>query len=108
MKLWLDDQLDDPETPERHPPEGFLGARSSEEAKALVRKHGMPEFLDLDHDLGGDDTARVFLSWLSERYPNGPIPSYRVHSRNVVGAPAIESFMTSWAKSLTLSRDKDW
>lgn len=102
MKLWIDDQLDDPATPNRHTPEGFLGARSTAEAIALVEQHGMPDFMDLDHDLGGDDRVMVFLRWLADRYPDGPVPRYRYHSENCVGWPAIDSFMSSWLRSLRL------
>jgi hypothetical protein len=102
MKMWIDDQLDDPATPNRHPPEGFLGARSTLEAIRLVEQHGIPEFLDLDHDLGGDDRVMAFLRWLADRYPDGPVPKYRCHSENCVGGPAIVSFMSSWLRSLTL------
>ncbi len=102
VKLWIDDQLDDPSTPNRHTPKGFLGARSTAEAIALVEEHGPPEFMDLDHDLGGDDRVMVFLRWLSEQHPEGPVPKYRVHSENCVGGPAIDSFMSSWLRSLAL------
>ncbi len=102
MKLWIDDQLDDPHTPLRHTPPGFLGARSTDEAVKLVEEHGLPEYMDLDHDLGGDDRVMVFLRWLSETFPDGPVPKYRVHSENCVGRPAIDSFMSSWVRSLKL------
>lgn len=99
-KLWLDDQLDDPETPERHTPERFKGARSTEEAKALVVEHGMPWTMDLDHDLGEGDRTMDFLKWLQERYPNGPVPITSVHSKNPEGALNILSFVSSWRRSL--------
>lgn len=99
-KLWLDDQLDDPETPERHTPDRFLGARSTEEARKLVVEHGMPWTMDLDHDLGEDDRTMDFLKWLEETYPNGPVPVTSVHSRNPEGAKNILSFVNSWQRSL--------
>ncbi len=99
-KLWLDDQLDDPNTVNRHTPKGFIGAKSSYEALELIKKHGMPEFMDLDFDLGGTDTAQSFLYSLQFEYPNGPIPDYRVHSRNVYASEMIGSFINSWKKSL--------
>jgi hypothetical protein len=102
MKLWIDDQLDDPATPNRHTPAGFLGARTTSEAILLVEEHGLPEFMDLDHDLGGDDRVMVFLRWLSDRFPDGPVPRYRIHSENCVGRLAIESFMSSWLRSLSV------
>lgn len=99
-KLWVDDQLDDPETPVRHTPEGYFGARSSEEAKALVLAKGPPTHMDLDHDLGETDRIMDFLAWLSNEYPDGPVPSYWVHSRNPVAAKNVEAYLASWKKSL--------
>lgn len=106
-KLWIDDQLDDPETPGRHTPYGFWGAKSSEEAIGYVQAMGLPSFMDLDHDLGGDDTVMVFLCWLATTFPEGPVPDYRVHSMNGIGAKSIESYLESWKRSLTLSAG-DW
>lgn len=109
-KLWLDDQLDDPETPIRHTPEGFLGAKSSAEAVKLVIENGLPEHVDLDHDLGDDDTARDFLMWLVEHYPEGPVPSYAIHSQNPVGVMRLKSFMESWARAIQMeaAAPKPW
>lgn len=101
-KLFLDDQIDDPNTPSRHAPYGFLKAASSYDAKMLVVIGGMPDYMDLDHDLGGGDDAVIFLNWLAEEYPNGPVPKYNVHSANPVGVARIKSFMNSWQKSITL------
>lgn len=36
MKIWLDDQLDDPETPVRHTPDGWVGAKNSSEFKKFI------------------------------------------------------------------------
>ena len=101
-KLWLDDQLNDPEVPVRHTPEGFVGAKSSANAIKLVEEHGLPFFMDLDHDLGGGDTVMELLRWMQRKYPEGPVPEYRIHTQNVVGEPAIRSFMASWEKSIGL------
>lgn len=101
-KLWLDDQLDDPATPGRHVPAGFIGARSSLEAMKLVELHGLPTFMDLDHDLGGEDTTMEFLHWLAEKYPKGPVPKFVVHSANGEGRKSIDAYLGSWKKSLTL------
>jgi len=102
-KLWIDDQLDDPERPRRHTPKDFIGARSSKEAQDLVDVAGLPVFMDLDHDLGGDDKVMVFLRWLSDTYPDGPVPDYGIHTENPEGRKNIESFMQSWKKSLLCS-----
>jgi hypothetical protein len=98
-KLWLDDQVHDEDTPNRHAPLGFHGADSSIQAKGLVRLYGPPEFMDLDHDLGGEDTAMSFLRWLAEEYPDS-CPRYRIHSENVAGQKNIVSFMDSWRRTL--------
>lgn len=98
--LWLDDQINDPATPERHVPSGFIGAESSQTAIALVEERGTPERMSLDFDLGDGDSCEVFLKWLAENYPEPP--EYVVHSRNVVGAAWIKSFMDSWKRSIAL------
>lgn len=100
-KLWLDDQLDDPDAPLRHTPEGFLGARDVEEAKALVIKLGVPDFLDLDHDLGSEN-AMEFLKWLVYEYGCESPPDYTIHSANSVGAANLDSFMRTWKKASKL------
>jgi hypothetical protein len=99
--LWLDDQANDIDTPNRHPPQGYTAATSSHDAIALVLAKGTPEFMDLDHDLGMlndgtvDDALR-FLTWLQEHAPE-PI-RYRVHSQNPIGAQRIHAFMKSWRR----------
>lgn len=104
-KLWLDDDLNNPVAPERHVPAGYIGAATSAEAIALVKNFGAPSFMSLDFDLGmvdgKKDTAELFLKWLANEYPDSP-PDYEIHSRNVAGAPWIESWMESWKKSLSL------
>ena len=101
-KLWLDDQLDDITCPNRHTPIDFYGAKSTQEAWLLVSEYGVPEYMDLDHDLGNDDNAMRFLRMLSNVFPNGPIPDYSVHSENPVGKKNIESFMDSWKRSVEI------
>lgn len=77
----------------------ILFATSSEWAKWIVREHGVPVFMSLDHDLGGDDTTMKFLHWLAEDWFYTSIPEYVVHSANPVGAANIVSFMDSWKRS---------
>ena len=95
--LWIDDQLD--EVPGRKTPPGFLGAKSCEEAKELVIAHGIPEFMDLDHDLG-EESVMTFLKWLADEFPDGPVPEWEVHSQNPIGKQNINSFLDSWKRSL--------
>src|SRR4051812_26649355 len=97
-KLWLDDQIYDPETPRRHPPDDFIGAASSSEAKKLVEMLGSPAFMSLDFDLGGEDTTSKFLNWLFYEYGSPIPPEYVIHSENVEGQKYIFSFMESWKK----------
>lgn len=99
-KLWLDDQINDPNTQARWVPVGMIGAESTARAIELVNELGVPGFIDLDHDLGGDDTAKVFLKWLSANYPNGPVPEYNIHSANGPGAEWLASYLDSWKRSL--------
>lgn len=101
-KLWLDDQIHDPETPERWTPEGFTGSPSTQDAIRLVKLFGMPEFMNLDHDLGGEDKVIHFLNQLFDLYPDGPIPDFLIHSANPEGAKNIYSFMDSWRRSMDL------
>lgn len=98
-RLFLDDVRPMPETLTGP----WVLARSSEEAKILVRSLGMPEMMSLDHDLGNDDTVMVFLKWLANEYWDGtsPVPSYRVHSANPVGAQNIVAFLDSWERVQT-------
>jgi hypothetical protein len=102
-KLWLDDQLDDPDAPARHTPAGYIGAKSSEKARELVIKHGVPGFMNLDHDLGENDRAMDFLHWLALEFATeGPVPDFAIHSANPIGSANITSFMYSWKRSADL------
>ena len=72
--------------------------RSSAEAILYVTKYGVPNYISLDHDLGGDDTSIVFINWLTDRLIDGDekLPqnfAYAVHSQNPVGAENIRSKM---------------
>src|SRR4051812_6687812 len=70
MKLWLDD--------ERPEPQGFVRARTSEEAITLLLTHrGEIEILSLDHDLGGEDTGYRVISWLEEKVALEQFPAPR-------------------------------
>lgn len=102
FKLFLDDQWDEPEMFFRHPPEGFIPARSSSEAIELTQKHGVPEFISFDHDLADGDDAMVYIRWLSDNYYDMQIPNYKVHSANPVGKANIIAKMESWRRSQQL------
>lgn len=94
MKLFVDDIRNPTE-------EGYVIARSSDEAIMIVKEKGWPEFMSLDHDLGSDDTTMVFLKRLVDEIWDGKKspPNYFVHSANPVGSLNIKSFMDSWKRS---------
>lgn len=89
--LYLDD--------ERPCPDGYVLARSTQEALALCLDRGLPERMSLDHDLGDDDTAMRFLRALDELYPEPPY-FWQIHSANPVGAKNLEAFLRSWRATL--------
>lgn len=54
--------------------------------------------MDLDHDLGEQDNAMIFLKWLANEYDMEKIPSFAVHSQNPIGRENIVSYMESWLR----------
>lgn len=97
-KLYLDDLRDPPPAVG----EPWTVARSSSEAIQLVEEKGLPMWMSLDHDLGGDDTSMVFLKWLAYEYQAEFIPLWFVHSANPIGKQNIEAFLKSWLRSMAL------
>ena len=92
-KLFIDD--------ERFPvTNDFVIARNSADAIAYVEKFGCPNFISFDHDLGGDDTAMVFVKWLIEKdLDYQVIPSdfdYYIHSQNPIGRQNIDGLLRSY------------
>lgn len=97
-KLFLDD--------ERFPvdPE-FVIARNASEAIQMVKDQGMPSEISFDHDLGGDDTAMVFIHWLIDYHLDGNvvIPKdlvYHIHSQNPVGVKNINGLLKNFLSTL--------
>lgn len=96
MKLWLDDL--------RPAPEGWVHARTAEEAIAIL-EGGAVEEVSLDHDLG-DEAAGTGLdvaAWIEDAAVFGTIPRVRwaVHTSNPVGrhllTAALENAERAWA-----------
>lgn len=103
MRLFLDDLRQPPNPTEENNFNAFFVARSTEQAIRIIKEFGWPDFMSLDHDLGGDDTVMVFLKRLvSEIWTDQTIPDYFIHSANPVGSENIRSFMESWKKSVNL------
>jgi hypothetical protein len=75
-------------------------ARSVAQATAYVEEFGAPNFMSLDHDLGGDETAMQFVHWLLEQYELDPkeFPQYQVHSQNPVGKANLIALVESWKR----------
>lgn len=95
MKLYLDDI--------RNAPDGFVLAKSVNQAKRLIYHAEMNnisiELLDLDHDLGdfaydGGDAIRL-LDWLVERETYYPI---KLHTANPVGRLNMQRIINRYWK----------
>jgi len=95
--LWLDDLRDPPVIT-------YKIARNSKEAILLVKKYGIPTLMCLDHDLGGKDTAIIFIDWLINSMRTGKLPkekiSFTVHSMNPVGKTNIYNKINDWNKEI--------
>lgn len=76
QNLWIDDI--------RLPPTGYLWAKTSQEAIAIIDAHDAFAHISFDHDLGGDDTSRKVVLWLCENDSKWP-DSASVHSMNPIG-----------------------
>lgn len=90
-KMFIDD--------ERFPvTDDWVIVRSSQEAIDCVKKNGFPQHINFDHDLGGDDTTRRFVSWIVDRMLDGDYQfpegfTFDVHSQNPIGAKSIRDAM---------------
>jgi hypothetical protein len=78
----------------------WVVVRSSKSAIECVQRYGMPKEISFDHDLGGDDTSRLFVNWLADvlsyhtmTFPQGFV--FGVHSQNPIGALWINGTMNS-------------
>lgn len=99
-KLFLDDERDPPNNGET-----WIVARTSNEAIDVIRQKGIPSFMSLDHDLGGDDTCIEFLKKFEIFVLDGDavVPEdfdFYVHSQNPVGKQNIEHRLNGFLKFL--------
>ena len=100
--------LDDERFPVKE--DEWLIARNIEEAKQLIKKHGCPNVVSLDHDLGFDTKADAirptgcdFVKWLVEECITNAIempPNFKFtsHSMNPVGKKNIESLLANYVR----------
>ena len=97
-KMFIDD--------ERFPPndgESWVICRTSSEAIEWVKQNGIPDYISFDHDLGGEDTSRVFIKWLTDELIDGRLEftkafAISVHSQNPIGAKWIRETMDGLIK----------
>lgn len=106
MRVWLDDQFNDPECPNRHPPDGFVGTDSIIRIASWLDK-GLVDHVSFDHDLGrvlsGYTLARLIEKWSWERRIKPP--TWDIHSANPVGRSNIEAAMKAAHRAHELVRD---
>ena len=84
MKLWIDDV--------RPAPEGWVHAKTAEEARKWIESGEMIQAISFDHDLGeGQENGHDLVSLVEERVYLGKmgLPEMAVHSANPVGARRI-------------------
>ncbi|WP_206997703.1 cyclic-phosphate processing receiver domain-containing protein [Trinickia mobilis] len=94
-RLFIDD-IRDPAS------EGWVIARTSAKAIALLETMGCPLEISFDHDLGGDDTGMVVVKRMIEMDLDAAgrfIPPeffFSVHSANPVGRENISGLLNSY------------
>lgn len=107
MRLWLDDQMNDPDTPNRHLPSGYdCGCIRAREAINFINM-GIVSHISFDHDLGDESqngNGYLVAKVIEEAAANGlPRITWDIHSANPVGRKNIEAAMQSaerfWKKS---------
>ena len=105
MKLWIDDERPAPASWD-----GDIVTCTNSEAAiwflercVLPGPDGVPylalEEISLDHDLGGDDTTRPVVMWMTERnlWPR----VCRVHTANPVGREWLEGMIHRYGPGVT-------
>lgn len=97
MKIWLDDQISDPDTPNRHTPEGWVGVRTALAACRLIKTGKVTE-ISFDHDLGPQlaGTGYLVARYIEHMaYLGLRPPTWSIHSANPVGRDNITKAMES-------------
>ena len=95
--LFLDDLRDPPD-------DQWVAARSFADAVSHVTRHGIPDRISFDHDLGANvPTGQDFARWLIEQHLDGmqTFPktfSYTVHSANPPGAANIRGLLDGFLR----------
>lgn len=94
MKIWLDDDLDDPEKTKRHTPPGWVGVKTAHEAIDYLKTGNVTE-ISLDHDLGDEaivGNGYQVARWIEEHVINDNFvpPIITIHSANPTGRRNIQ------------------
>lgn len=81
----------------------WIVKQSAESAIEYVVKHGFPEYISFDHDLGENVMSGYdFAKWLVEYdMDTGLMPetfAFNVHSANPVGATNITEYLNNYLK----------
>jgi hypothetical protein len=105
IKLWLDDQLDNPGMPARHTPVDWVGVKTAQEAIDVL-KTGNVTHISLDHDLGDEKivgTGYQVTRWIEAAAHDGILPriEWAIHSANPVGRKNMEAALRNADKFWT-------
>lgn len=95
--------LDDERFPPQKVPVGeWIIARSLDEVKHVIQKHGFPAFVSFDHDLGegptGMDVAKYLVDLDMDQKLMPADFSYYVHSQNPIGAANIRGYLDGYLR----------
>lgn len=102
--MFLDDIRD---AEKYYPGQGMVVCRDYKSACEYVEKHGIPEFVSFDHDLGdlsidektGYSFAKFLIDYMFEHNLKEPF-EYFVHSSNPVGKVNIETYLNNGFNAL--------
>jgi hypothetical protein len=98
-KIWVDDERPRPD-------DSWTTMKNSTVAilllKACRRRELVVRAISLDHDLGGDDTARAVVLWMCEN-DYWPEEVY-VHSMNTVGRTWLIEMVRQYAPEGTITQ----
>lgn len=104
-KLFVDDIRDAPDST-------WVVVRSVQQARLLIRTHGIPDEMSLDHDMGtnpGGDVSE-FVKWLILYDMEFDIIKrplvYKIHSANPVASENMRSWLDNYMKQKFPNRGK--
>ena len=98
-RLWVDDL--------RPAPLDWAWAKTSSDAIAMLTAQSWT-VMSLDHDLGGDDTARVVVLWLCEQAHDRWPSDIRLHTANPVGESWLRGMVKRYAPDSTVLRHRGY